>query len=1110
MSAQTNPLRIAFVLDRDTDLSLLLPVADRVASQRAAAVVLAAVGWEARETLEAIGLEYAAPDDTDWFVRENDFDLIVIPLAPVERGGLARRIASEAAARGIPTLAMETDPGRPAFAPFGGAFAHLALAGAESYARAIDAGWPEERVAVTGSTLCAIESVAARTSEGDGVARVLVVSSRVAGSDEEIASLARALCAATAGITTAHIEIAEALGGSTMARGARSLASALSGAGVGASVCPRETWRDAIADARVVVTDDLSAALLAAACGIPVLALDTVAMPGAIDERTRPLRLCDEAGLAVCSATSDAQIERALRAILADAGCGAGIGAAAGTRTGVLAGAGSTSTPGAAQARARAKAFFAPGPPDAAARVLALAESLARARRTRVESALARVRAGNTRLAYGDAARAEEEFRAALAIDPTNSVALGNLGVVTAERGNDEEALALFAHVFELDPGDETARFTTARLLARRGDLFGAARHVEDALAHNPQSRGAHLLLGDIYLEAGLPEQAFGLYESANEIEALGAVHRLRREEAARLAGLDLDLVASAAAGASAPSAPTSRTDAREAAASSPPPPRLSIVVVAYNSAEDLPGCLESIARTTRVPHEVIVVDNASSDGTRALLRERRDVALVESDVNVGYSRAANLGIRRARGEAVVLLNPDTLATPGWDERMLAHVAPGVGAVGPLSNYVAGQQKFEMHVTLAGGQITIEELARVLAERNAGRTIETKLLIGFCLLITRAALDAVGAMDEDLFLGNDDLEYSLRLRRAGFRLVIATDAFVFHKGQRSFKTEPSEKTNRLVEESTNRLQEKLEDLYGAGNVPSPQELWGIGWFQPTRKRAASAGSRGTESTPPPKTSIVILTWNELEYTKKCVASIRKHTPEPHEIIFVDNGSTDGTPEWLATMPGAKVIANAKNLGFAAGANQGIRAATGERILLLNNDTLVTEGWLSTLGAHLDADASCGLVGPISNYVSGPQLDTTAKYDSEPAMAAHARRVRRKNAGRSDEVRRLVGFCLLARAEVFRSAGLFDEGYSIGNFEDDDFSLRAVLAGWRLRIARDAFIHHFGSRTFVGNKVDYRETLDRNKAYFLEKWRGVAAVEMPPAERAAPVEQAAAI
>ena len=97
-------------------------------------------------------------------------------------------------------------------------------------------------------------------------------------------------------------------------------------------------------------------------------------------------------------------------------------------------------------------------------------------------------------------------------------------------------------------------------------------------------------------------------------------------------------------------------------------------------------------------------------------------------------------------------------------------------------------------------------------------------------------------------------------------------------------------------------------------------------------------------------SIIILTFNQLKYTKECVESIRKHTPEPHEIIFVDNGSTDGTGKWLKKLvknnSNYKLIENKKNLGFSKGCNQGIEASSGEYILLLNNDVVVTENWLA--------------------------------------------------------------------------------------------------------------------------------------------------------------------
>lgn len=120
------------------------------------------------------------------------------------------------------------------------------------------------------------------------------------------------------------------------------------------------------------------------------------------------------------------------------------------------------------------------------------------------------------------------------------------------------------------------------------------------------------------------------------------------------------------------------------------------------------------------------------------------------------------------------------------------------------------------------------------------------------------------------------------------------------------------------------------------------------------------------------TSIILLTYNELAYTQACIESIRRNTAQPYELIVVDNGSADGTRAWLAQQPDIQLIANETNLGFAKGANQGLQTATGVNLLLLNNDTVVTAGWLRRLLTHLHAAPSVGLVGPVSNCVSGPQ------------------------------------------------------------------------------------------------------------------------------------------
>ncbi|MBI5849282.1 MAG: glycosyltransferase [Nitrospirae bacterium] len=248
------------------------------------------------------------------------------------------------------------------------------------------------------------------------------------------------------------------------------------------------------------------------------------------------------------------------------------------------------------------------------------------------------------------------------------------------------------------------------------------------------------------------------------------------------------------------------------------------------------------------------------------------------------------------------------------------------------------------------------------------------------------------------------------------------------------------------------------------------------------------------------TSIVILTFNQLEYTKKCLKSIRKHTPEPHEIIFVDNGSTDGTVKWLGRLVKENkkyvLIQNETNLGFAKGCNQGIEASKGEYILLLNNDVIVAKDWLSGLIECLTSAPDTGIVGPMTNNISGPQQVTSSDYRSADHLDEYAAQFRQKNRYRRIPLRRIVGFCMLFRRSLAGNIGLLDESFGSGNFEDDDYCLRAALEGNRNLIAGDVFIHHFGSISFKGNKIPYASSMGSNKKIFDRKWRNIPARSEP--------------
>lgn len=236
-------------------------------------------------------------------------------------------------------------------------------------------------------------------------------------------------------------------------------------------------------------------------------------------------------------------------------------------------------------------------------------------------------------------------------------------------------------------------------------------------------------------------------------------------------------------------------------------------------------------------------------------------------------------------------------------------------------------------------------------------------------------------------------------------------------------------------------------------------------------------------------SIVIPAFNQLEYTRQCVNSIVANTHCAYRLILVDNGSTEPVADYFHSVPGAVVVRSEKNLGFAGGVNLGLAQARGH-VLLLNNDTLVPEGWLTRLESVLMRAPDTGMVGPMSNYVSGSQLIPGLSFESLDAISAYAARRRRDYPDGIRDVARLVGFCLLIRDTVLEEVGLLDEAYGTGNFEDDDYCVRALRAGYRLVVDEGSFVFHYGNRTFQSlGLVDaaWDALIERNAATFGAKW-----------------------
>jgi GT2 family glycosyltransferase/glycosyltransferase involved in cell wall biosynthesis len=240
-------------------------------------------------------------------------------------------------------------------------------------------------------------------------------------------------------------------------------------------------------------------------------------------------------------------------------------------------------------------------------------------------------------------------------------------------------------------------------------------------------------------------------------------------------------------------------------------------------------------------------------------------------------------------------------------------------------------------------------------------------------------------------------------------------------------------------------------------------------------------------------SLVIVTWNGAELTRRCLDSILQDPGRPAvEIVVVDNASTDRTAELLdryeADFPGTvRSIRNADNRGFGAAVNQGLADAKGDVLVVLNNDIVVTPGWLRTIGKHLRNDHSIGMIGPVTNNIGNEALIPTS-YRTMADMQQEQTRYTAAHAGHFFDIRVTALFCAAVRRDVYAKIGGLDEGFGRGFFEDDDYAERVRQAGWRVVCAEDVFVHHELSASFNKVKSDQRQRLfEENKAYYESKW-----------------------
>ena len=164
-----------------------------------------------------------------------------------------------------------------------------------------------------------------------------------------------------------------------------------------------------------------------------------------------------------------------------------------------------------------------------------------------------------------------------------------------------------------------------------------------------------------------------------------------------------------------------------------------------------------------------------------------------------------------------------------------------------------------------------------------------------------------------------------------------------------------------------------------------------------------------------------------------------------------------------------LIENKENVGVAKGRNQGINISRGEFILLLDNDVVLSEGWLTGMLECLNRTPAAGIVGPMTNSCSGLQQMADESYRSVDYLDKYAAKFKERFNHRRIPCWNIAGFCMLFKRTLAEKIGLLDERFGTGQFEDEDFCLRAALKDYHNYIAGDVFIHHHGGKESRGDR-----------------------------------------
>lgn len=410
----------------------------------------------------------------------------------------------------------------------------------------------------------------------------------------------------------------------------------------------------------------------------------------------------------------------------------------------------------------------------------------------------------------------------------------------------------------------------------------------------------------------------------------------------------------------------------------------------------------------------------------------------------------------------------------------------------------APQNCFVLQRELSDGPVFV--LTEILPQLNTSTTLFLRQGIRFtetdlidvqkkkehCLVISPSH---TSYLNDDclLFSTKELLPYIKQINHYQFvGYAIALSAILEHN-QIPFQTIPNSLNKQqqilaspyILQQMANLLQADLKELSYSFSISEE-------WFQPQ-----------TETV-----SIVVLVWNNLKVTIPCLLSIMRFTKHPFELIIIDNGSTEPVGAWveknLSKYQNVVYHRNEQNQGFPQGCNDGMAKASGDHILLLNNDTIVTPYWITRMVAGF-RDSKVGLIGPLSinngskqniltflptQYQHHLQTQTTP-WRSTKEMLRFTEAFCRNQLGSTNNTSLsvLIGLCFFIRKDVYQQIGGMDPIFGFGNCEDGDYCFRTARLGFSILHLYDVYVDHVGSATFSKSSLPYEQLVWQNIIYF---------------------------